>query len=741
MINEYGEEINIYYPICHSSICFDGSDGGGGGFGGPGGVMGSGFGAGTGYSGAGGASGGANGWTHYSWGPGGDPGGFWGNSYNNMGIQSSVPTSNLSTGFGVPRGGGPIAPLVNNNGWMSPSEVASYNGPTNTGIGSRGVINFGMSPADASRSVPSVPSYARFTSTPFSGGVAASNVPNYGVSDRVTPSNPFTTSSAFAYNQPTVTDRSTLQSNPLAQQISGKVGGTISGPANPYNNGQFVQQSKPSTVFDALQSAWNSVFNTMGVTGKVGGFGLVPGGKSTTKPWAAPDSFNVTKPVTVTDNPNPMKTLPARTLPPPQKYTDPTFELLQSAMNQYRQAMAADPDAKVGVIPGMDTIPDTEIMAAARFAKGVSLIVMDKMAESQGRINYISPDGRPYADKSGNILHAPIIDNQQFNQLGPVEKSYFFNKYNPVNVQLNLPAFRDSALESRGMAATAKLSLIGVPQQVQFASDIPFNFTYADMLSKVKDNNGVEYSGFVTKLLNDGYSLTAARSLENKANQMIWGDTPENISGDSYSNYFIGPTRGQPYFTISLPGVPQTMTFEAYTAYVTNLENAVQNSGAILNIQGSKFESGDAIAMLERMSRGNMQIVPEVNAAGQYTGELDVMTREYGVAPKGGTVNTAEAGSPPPTSDASTASLYTQMIGTSGWPDAVKQFFIKSDTYSKIVSMWKAAAPTTPFSVWAQSFDWQKFYTDNASTGSTSSYKSSYYNRPSGGRRLRSVSY
>jgi hypothetical protein len=71
------------------------------------------------------------------------------------------------------------------------------------------------------------------------------------------------------------------QTNPYGQAASGYVGGKTSGPANPYNNNQFANITKPMNVFDSLKSSWDAIFNTMGMPSMKGaGVGFNPGGKA-----------------------------------------------------------------------------------------------------------------------------------------------------------------------------------------------------------------------------------------------------------------------------------------------------------------------------------------------------------------------------------------------------------------------------------------------------------------------------
>jgi hypothetical protein len=654
-------------------------------------------------------------------------------------------------GMGVPGSGNPYAATP----WMP--EYASWNANPNSGafVSSTRILPAntpGFSVPTANHTVMGNPS--SWTSLP-------TYQSPYGSASGYTPKSGWTTNGMPATAPADFGIPSAFkQTNPYGQAASGYVGGKTSGPANPYNNNQFANITKPMNVFDSLKSSWDAIFNTMGMPSMKGaGVGFNPGSKvgklntdannMNTLPVAAPGA------VTPEQRMAGVKGLPTTA------YSDPSLDAIHSALNNYMQTKGANPNAPIGLVPGIADRSDMEIIAAARYVKGAELIALDQLVQTQGKVVYTDPTtGQPLADANGNIVHAPIINNDTFNRLPPLspERGYFFDKYNPLAIQGIGEVFTDSYLEAMGTDADSKMRTeYGVWQKVVFGKDMPFNFSYADLLSNTKDNLGNTRSTFAAKLLNEGYNPKTAAMFEQRALQMMYANTPENIRNDPASMYFIGATRGQPGFTITLPGVTQTMPYAAYANYVTNLSNAVKNSGASLTIQGSKYEGGQVVAMMEKMSKGDYQIVPEYNNQGDYTGGLGAMAKQYAVIPVGGEERKGLEGvmgnfsmpdmaisSGLPSADQTS---YTNFLLTAPLHPTIASAFNNEAMFNKVQALYTAAADGTDWNTWLAKQDWNALYNklvmgaSKGGTGATtpsSSYTPSY-KTPS--KRLRSVSY
>lgn len=633
-----------------------------------------------------------------------------------QGPSSPSGWSNVGTIGNVAWQAAPSVPVASE--WMTPGQVNSYTGPVNTGLGARGAVigNIGANPSFTMPSANNI-NWSNYGST---GGAAWQPASGF---QQPSPSARF---ESTPFSAPPISNE-IKQTNSIAQAFSGKVGGTISGPANPYNNHQFVQQSKPSTVFDALQTAWNNVFNTMGTQGKAGGFALVPGGKG--MPTDNKSNQLSTLPITTTAN------------RPKPAYSDPSVDTLRTVVNNYDVIKQQGADS---FIPAIASMPDAEIKAAARFATGDDLITLDTLAANHAKTPFLKPDGSPVLDKNNRPVHGPIIDNDTFNKLPSQsrERAYFFNTYNYLAINGYGKPFRDLGLEERGRNASYKIeSQYGVPQRVVFGGDIPFSFTYGDLPTP---QNRYETSAFKQRMLNEGYSSAVADAFEKEALNMMYANTPDYVQNDAGFFYRAGATRGVPSFTIALPGVTQTMSYDAYASYVTNLENAAKDSGAELTINGSSYEGGQVVALMADMGKGDIQIVPQV-INGEYTGGLGTMRRQYGMAEEsGGGLNAPFRASANdlPSLPLDNGTAYAKLVGTSSWNNAKKQYFIQSAVYNDILAKWMAESPSTPFSAWVLGFDWDGYYNANKNQGNGTTYSYPSYGRSrTSTRRLRSVSY
>jgi len=418
------------------------------------------------------------------------------------------------------------------------------------------------------------------------------------------------------------------------------------------------------------------------------------------------------------------------------------MEALRNATTKGIEIIKANPSADLSKIDlGIQDIPDLEIAAASKFADERNLVILDYTVHTQSKMTTTAADG--------TVTNVPMIGNDKYNQLtDPGAKAYFHDNYNdPYMPDGEGIVFTDTALYQRGKDANYRLAIRGLPQQVEFAPLRTLNFAYADLLGSAKDNQGNWHSVFESKLLNDGYSPKFAGYYTNLAKQIMWGNTPENIAGDESLAERFGPTRGQPYMSITIPGVLETMPKAQQDTYVNNLAQATAETNRQMKVQGMTYVAGQTDAIIEQLALGNNQIVPEYDAKGDYTGGLGVMTREAGVAVEGGirenTARSARGGELPPEtpSPVDPQTSYVQLLSSSGWSDAVKQYFIKASVYKDILAKWREEAPNTPFENWMQSFDWANYYNSHMSTGGGTTGRN--YTRRSSGptRRLRSVSY
>jgi hypothetical protein len=724
MFNEicYHDEFDIYYPIAHK-VCFTAGGGGisGGGIGSGGWGIG-GF-AGDGLSPSG--SGGGGGFLDNYW------------VQNAEGWYPASAIGGIQNATGWSQGG--LVGSTPASGWMTPAQAAAYSGPNNTGAGSRGVTSFGRAPSPMSWSSPSSPGNAGYSGGWNNGGYKAPSYARFA-------STPFSAPPAF--NNPVVSDRTTMQSNPLTQALLGQIGGKISGPANPYNNGQFVRQAQPSSVFDVLQGAWDSVFNTMGVRGAAVGFGSVPGGKTGnmnapgqhSSPLAFqqsdPGSFqqhtgvinygtNAKGESVVTNNIAPQGFLSADA----GRGQSPGMQLA-AAIGNLTPGQALSP----GVLSALQSSTPNVITLAMDHAPEITVLAL--MQESINKNTPLTITPFRYQRMTPAMV-TQILDNPQlsvvfrtpyvdatkgiFDKVGAFLQEmglgFRFNTAKTVNLN-----FRVNPSETQGMKATL------VNQLVMLG--------YSNATTMNEAGEPVSY----------GQATTAANSILGALQEGAQGSTIIGQGETATLNNGISiRSEGNNQYSVSMPG-----PLYGSLGYSAQSYMQMMATGKSLMGESGNPWSGNShnLQMLESAKRtgGQLEIGPVVKADGTF--DLGVrpqtvpgFTQSYYTQSQNDVTGVKRKTLP---ISGDTLSDYTQVITAASWPDVVKQYFIQSSVYAKIVKLWQSQSPDTPFPDWANGFDWQGYYSANTSTTTPSTGGGNMY-RPrakSGGqRRLRSVSY
>lgn len=571
-------------------------------------------------------------------------------------------------------------------GWYS--DPNAYLGPTNTGSGSRGVTSFGQTSGYGS-------AYGSGVSTPFS---APSGLGAGSWSSEL------------------------KQSNPWAQAPTGYVGGKTSGPANPYNNNQFANVPKPMDVFETLKSTWDNIFAGVKL-GTMAGVGVQPGGKTPSVSAAPPpsDSFQQhvgtlnygTNPATGQSellNVSPQTGLVSgdfRGQTPGQQLAAKLGSLIVSGKEVPNSAVQLIKSSTNNIVAlaldHMEPEPVYQILMRAA-AEGESLPVAPSTYQ---RFLETSPDmvGQLMDNpKLAQYYREPFVDATK----APLEK---LMGWLPVNAGV------------AGRLSTKRNESIGITIGRDISAMRGRLLNELDMLgyAHAKKTEGGDISEVGASPLIANTVLSVIRNT----------DTPQQGKAID-AGYGIQVTYGgNNQWAITLPGPlygPLGYSAQSYT-------QMVDFSNGVMGESGNPWSGNAAnLQMLENARRtgGTTEIGPVIKADGSFTLGPRIQTVP-GIGPEYSMMYSKSQGNPgekerPDTTDPAT--VYAEMIATSGWSDAIKAFFIKSNIYSKIKGLWQDEAPNTPFNAWLASFDWQTFYNENYTT-------SSARRKP----RLRSVSY
>jgi len=749
MENECGNAINlidIMYPIRHSSICFEGTLGGalsGGGF---------------------------SSWGNASSGGGG--GGRRNPGYNAWGQNPSFssPASSYSTnqsgwtynpaaqqGYSILGGGNPSymgnrgAPSINSGGWLTADAARAYNGPMlNDRVSSfgesapyslyspRGGSNIGYGAGN------SIPSYARFNSTPFS---APAN-------------SPYTSSAS---------DRVTQQNSPWGQSFLGKVGGITSGTMNPYNN-NFAQPTPITSAMDAILNLWGKAYSPSTLLG----VGIMPN-MGVPKTQGAPPWME--NPASFQQRQGQVNPFTGQTMISAENQlvsADNTFHgtatpsilstsnmvVSNIANGYYDNYGRPQPGLNTIVVPGEDlsenvkgiiaNLPESTLEASLdavnenvllqimkTYVKEEKVVpISDRRLQSLSyeMVNQIKSDPRLFIGYHSAYIDATKSPIVRLGEIAPVGYGLGFG-LNPnkvvtftVNITNPVQIAELSGVHSEGIADTVKSNLY---QNGYGLYQVPGNWGGVDQgpaaVAASAILQGIQgfsrQGGFnVGDTISIGYDIVVRNDGNGQATVMM--------PGPLYARGEIGLSAKSYMQTVADAAkyAPENINSNNATV-IQEMEQARRAANAELGPVVREDQAGDVYFGIGTRLISPKTGLSAANASAPYPTGLD-----FGKPGGGGGKAGGKASTP-----ADNASVYAKLVGTSGWSDAIKQFFITESTYKNVLNQWQQEAPNIPFAMWLQSFDWNNYY--NTHHASSSGRSGSSYRRTGTGRRLRSVSY
>ncbi len=500
------------------------------------------------------------------------------------------------------------------------------------------------------------------------------------------------------------------QADPVTQKALGSVGGKLSGPANPYNNGQFV--NTPQNPIESLISGWQNVFGEIGknsflspLLGTTKGIGVGVGPIKSTANVLSDNQTPTLKPqgpiVSQFD-------LPPSRIGQPKPGTQ-TFEV--TGMQEMRNEVPALADVITKAAAGgnwvdaatiektapsllkfYDTNPlgfkslvdSTDDTKAMDMVYAVTVTGKNVLKNDQGQ-PLVDDEGKEYTGVTGIPIRNPVISDERFSALkDPVAMNFFWNNFPDM-----LPA--EAWFSKLAPDVQAIIRDVGVPLSFAY-----FGFEAVN----TKEINPAELYNyaFYNRLVEEGYQPAVAK----------------NIVLNAIKNYENGQ-QNIPTITVNVPNIIRTMPFDKAMMLASSIHNIAQATvpaGVVgkLGIPGHDFERGQAIIELEKMRNGDVELVPGKDNHGNFTGYFATKQRTYGYNEQ-------------LTGNGSKGAL-------SGVPNQGSLTLTEYQSLIKMWDQWKGSGSTLSFEEWLKTLK-------TSAPASTSTTSSTRTRRP----RLRSVSY